>query len=310
MILCIGTTPATQRVMVFGKLTLDAVNRAATTVDGVAGKSINVAKVLHALGEEPLATGFLGGERGAQIRTLFEERGIGHEFVAVSAPTRQCITVIDQATGAHTELVEEGQPAPLPAYEQLLAIVRRRAPHARALVMSGTIPAGGPVDLYATCIQLAREAKAISIVDAQKAPLLAALNARPTVVKPNRAELAAALGRELPDESAVLVAMRDLATRGAERVIITAGQAPTLAFDGQRTWRIVPPRVKPVNPIGSGDAFTAGLVAHLVRGDDLGEACRWACAAGSANALTLMAGEVEKSQVETLARGVQVESIV
>ncbi len=30
--------------MVFRKLSLDAVNRAATTVDGVAGKSINVAK--------------------------------------------------------------------------------------------------------------------------------------------------------------------------------------------------------------------------------------------------------------------------
>ena len=49
-ILCLGTTPAVQRVMVFRKLTLDAVNRAATTLDGAAGKSINVAKVLKTLG--------------------------------------------------------------------------------------------------------------------------------------------------------------------------------------------------------------------------------------------------------------------
>ena len=57
-ILCIGTTPAVQRVMIFRKLTLDAVNRAATTLDGAAGKSVNVAKVLHALGGRPVAAGF------------------------------------------------------------------------------------------------------------------------------------------------------------------------------------------------------------------------------------------------------------
>ena len=58
-ILCIGTTPAAQRVMIFHKLTPDAVNRAVTTLDGVAGKAINVAKILKALGAHPIATGFL-----------------------------------------------------------------------------------------------------------------------------------------------------------------------------------------------------------------------------------------------------------
>ncbi len=52
MILCIGTTPAAQRVMLFRKLTPDTVNRAAVTLDGAAGKAINVAKVLKALGEQ------------------------------------------------------------------------------------------------------------------------------------------------------------------------------------------------------------------------------------------------------------------
>jgi fructose-1-phosphate kinase PfkB-like protein len=59
MILCIGPTPAAQRVMIFPQLVLDAVNRAASTLEGAAGKSVNVAKVLKVLGEQPLATGFL-----------------------------------------------------------------------------------------------------------------------------------------------------------------------------------------------------------------------------------------------------------
>ena len=85
MILCIGTTPATQRVMVFRKLTLDAVNRAVTTLDGAAGKSVNVAKVLKALGEQPVAAGFLGGDRGEQLRAVLEARGIELDFVKVAA---------------------------------------------------------------------------------------------------------------------------------------------------------------------------------------------------------------------------------
>ena len=69
----------------------------------------------------------------------------------------------------------------------------------------------------------------------------------------------------------------------------------------------MPPRIKPVNPIGSGDAFTAGLVSRLVRGDDLGEACRWGTAAGTANALTPMPGEVNQDDVERLIGEIQVE---
>jgi tagatose 6-phosphate kinase len=301
MILCLGTTPAAQRVMIFRQVVLDAVNRAATTLDGAAGKSVNVAKVLRVLGEQPLATGFLGGDRGNFVRAVLAEQGVESEFVAVSARTRQCVTVIDESAGTQTEFVEEGALVEPAHWDGLQAILRRRTPGSRAVVMSGTIARGGPKDLYFHAARLARAAGALSVVDAQGPPLQEALAAGPDLVKPNRAELAATVGRELPDEAAVRAAMRDLVTRGARRVVVTAGKEPALAFDGRDFWSVVAPRVQALNPIGSGDAFTAGLVWRLVRGDDLGEACRWGCAAGAANALTAMAGEVTFAEVERLA---------
>jgi tagatose 6-phosphate kinase len=295
--------------MMFRKLALDAVNRAATTWDGVAGKSINVAKVLRALGDHPVATGFLGGERGEQLRMALDTRGIEHDFVTVAAPTRQCVTVIDESAGTHTELVEESRPVEASDFEKLMAVVRRRIHACRAVVMSGSIPPGGPVDLYLPCTRLAHEANALSVVDAQGAVLLEALKSKPGLVKPNRLELAATVGRELLDDLAAMAAMRELCERGAQRVVVTAGKEPALAFDGRSYWRIVTPQIKLVNPIGSGDAFTAGLVSRLIRGDDLGEACRWGSAAGAANALTAMAGEVNRPDVERLARETRVERI-
>ena len=44
-------------------------------------------------------------------------------------------------------------------------------------------------------------------------------------------------------------------------------------------------------------------------GEDLGEACRWAAAAGAANALNLMAGEVKREDVERLVQQVAVEKL-
>ena len=101
----------------------------------------------------------------------------------------------------------------------------------------------------------------------------------------------------------------ELCKRGAQRVVVTAGKEPVLAFDGKSFWRITVPQIKAVNTIGSGDAFTAGLVWRLVRGDDLGEACRWGCAAGAANALTPMPGEVNRADADRLAREVEVMRI-
>jgi tagatose 6-phosphate kinase len=309
MILCLGTTPAVQRVMIFRALQLDAVNRAVATLDGAAGKSINVAKVLKALGERPVALGFLGGDRGEYLRAVLEQKGIGHEFVQVAARTRQCVTVIDQSAETVTELVEESLPVDPADCDKLLEIVRRRMPGGRALVMSGTIAPGAPADLYRECTRIAQEAGAMPVVDAQGRALTEALRARPGLVKPNRAELAATVGHELCDEAAVMAAMQELRERGAQRMIVTAGQEPALAFDGRAFWRIVPPHITPVNPIGSGDSFTAALVWRLLRGDDLGEAARWGAAAGAANALTPLAGEVNPDDVDRLAREVTVEGI-
>ena len=101
----------------------------------------------------------------------------------------------------------------------------------------------------------------------------------------------------------------DAVNRAAQRVVVTAGKNPALAFDGENFWRIISPQIKAVNPIGSGDAFAAAMVSRLLRGDDLGEACRWGAAAGAANALTPMPGELNRDDVDRLITGAGVQRI-
>jgi tagatose 6-phosphate kinase len=156
---------------------------------------------------------------------------------------------------------------------------------------------------------LAREAGALSILDASGPALPEALTGQPGLVKPNRAELEKTFDRSLTDEVSLRKAMADLHGGGAQRVVITSGSQPALAFDGRRCWRIIAPRIRAVNPIGSGDAFTAALTWRLAAGDDLGEACRWGCATGAANALTTMAGEVDVRDIERLRPEVRIDVV-
>ncbi|MCP5522027.1 MAG: hexose kinase [Verrucomicrobiales bacterium] len=304
-----GTTPAAQRVMIFEQLQWDAVNRAVTTLDGSAGKSVNVAKVLQALGGRPLAVGFLGGDRGRAIQKDLAGREIATEFVEVGADTRQCVTVIDRTAGTVTELVEESARVESGDFDRLFSTIERRLPGCAALVLSGTIAPGGPVAFYSECVRLARQHGILTVVDASKAALADALRARPDVVKPNQAELAATVRRVLPDEAAVIGALQELRDRGAGAVVITSGREPVLAGDDQSVWRIANPAIKPLNPIGSGDAFTAAMTLRLAAGDDLGTACRWGAAAGAANALTPMAGEVQLETVRNLLEETDLERL-
>jgi len=306
MILCLGTTPALQRVMMFGDFTLDEVNRASRTLDGAAGKSINVAKTLKVLGVEPLAVGFLGGDRGGFIRQTLDGAGVAHEFLEVSARTRECVTILDEHAGTTTELVEESGLVTLEEFRGLQEVVRRRLVESRAVVLSGTLAPGVPETFYRDSVAWARERHLPVVLDAKGAPLTLALEAGPDVVKPNRAELASTVGRPLSTMEEVRDAMVELGKRGARGVVVTEGEGAVLAWDGRQGWRIQPPTIPAVNPIGSGDAFTAGLTWRMLEGDSLGEASRWGAACGTANALTLMAGEVDRAEVERLAGMVRV----
>jgi len=300
MILCVGTTPVFQRTMKFERLRLDEVNRAVEVTEYASGKAINVARVAHTLGEEIIVTGFLGGDTGKFIRADLAACGVANDFVDVAPKTRTCITILDQHHQHVTELVEEAQRVERQAWEQLDAKIDELLPRAKMMVLSGSLPPHAPDDFYARCVRKANGRGVRTIVDASGPPLIAALGARPMIVKPNRAEFTRTFGAsEIPPR---------VSGDGAEWVVVTEGKAGASVSDGKHSWRIGSPQVQAVNPIGSGDAVAAGLAVALVRGQAMPDACRLAIACGAANAMTPKAGHVLPADVELLQQKVDVES--
>jgi tagatose 6-phosphate kinase len=144
------------------------------------------------------------------------------------------------------------------------------------------------------------------VLDARGEPLRQALRLRGFVAKMNRDELAATVGGSLDSDRDLREAMRQVMPTGGA-VVVTLGADGAVAGDGSGSWHVRVPRVPTRSAVGSGDAFSAGLIAGLVRGNSLRDACVLGAACGAANAMTDLAGHLSLADVERIREGVCAE---
>jgi tagatose 6-phosphate kinase len=304
VILCVGGTPAMQRTLSFERLVPGEVNRATGVRVTASGKVTNAARVARTLGSRALFVTFLGGDPGRFVAGALEEEGVPQDVVWTGSPTRTCSTLLHDS-GEVTELVEEASPVSPEEAAALEETSRRRLPEASALCLIGSLPPGVPEDFYARLVKAANEAEIPSLVDAQKGPLEKALSARPSVVKPNLEEALATLG--LPESTGAREAALALVEAGAGWALVSEGpRGSALAGESGKTWRIEPPKLQAVNPIGSGDSLAAGFLHAFVGGSSVPESAVFGTACAAANVLTGTSGVVRLSDVEELLAEVRV----
>jgi 1-phosphofructokinase family hexose kinase len=305
VIVCVGTTPVWQRSMVFERVHWNDVSRAVYALDYASGKSINVARVLDALGESVRAVGFAGGDTGKAILRDLRRARIRRDFVRVHRPTRQCITVIDRSTGTATELVEEAARVPEEDWQRLDMTLAKWLPRARGVVLSGSLPAGGPHDFYLSCLRKLRPGTP-TILDARSEPLLRAVPHGGFIAKLNRDELGTTIGMKIDSDERLRRAIPRVLPPGGW-VVVTAGAEGAVVASADAAWRVHPPRIKAKSGVGSGDAFAAGMMFKLVDGAPIHEAAGYGAACGAANALNDLAGCVKPPDVDELLPQVRVE---
>jgi fructose-1-phosphate kinase PfkB-like protein len=100
--------------------------------------------------------------------------------------------------------------------------------------------------------------------------------------------------------AAALAAARGLRAAGARAALVTAGEHGVAGAAAAGCFWIAAPAVTPVNPIGAGDSFAAGLAIALERGDALRDAALAAVATGSASVAHPLAGGVDPLLVAEL----------
>ena len=147
-----------------------------------------------------------------------------------------------------------------------------------------------------------------AVLDFRGEGLLACLDLKPLVVKPNREELAQTIGSPIHDDRQLLDAMRSLNHRGAQWVVITQGAGPVWLTSASKTYRLHSlPVDKVVNPLGSGDAMAAAIAWGIRAGREIVDAVKLGIAAAAQNVGRLDTGRLDPVRAEQQAAEVRVE---
>lgn len=287
MIATVTLNPALDKTIYIDRLLPYDTNRITKIEIDAGGKGLNASRVLKELGTETVALGFLGGRTGRQIENELRLEGVPTDFVWVAGETRTNISVQDASGAPPTMLNEPGPTISADEMEQLCRKVCDAAADSTFIVFGGSPAPGVPKDVYCRLCEVVRGCGGAKIIlDSDGEPMLRGMECRPFMIKPNRDEVQRLVGIDIKGQDDALEALKLLRDKGIELVVISMGAKGAIAQDGNGIWHAVPPDIRPVSTIGSGDSMVAGIAHVLAQGGNLGEALRWGSAAGAATAMT------------------------
>jgi len=238
---------------------------------------------LKQFGAEVCALGFMAGNDGQFILEALASNGIPADFVTVPGETRVNLKIRDPVLQTETELNEPGfhvQPKHLDA---LKGKITEYAAHCEVMTFSGSLPPGAPPDTYRELVRIAKARGSNCMLDSGGAALRLGIQAKPTLVKPNRAEVEELLERSLPARSDLAYAASKLLELGAGIALISLGAEGAVAASERELVAARPPAVAVRSSTGAGDAMVAafayGEITHL----SFRESFRLAMAASAAS---------------------------
>jgi tagatose 6-phosphate kinase len=306
MILCVTLNPVLDTTFFVDEMRPVYRTEAQRVTYVAGGKGNNVARALGVLGEPAHALVALGGDTGRHVANLLAAEGIAATPAWRSGETRLQLTVVDRA------LVQRAFCAPAAPFTAAdRAELRRRfedlLPGADAVCLCGSAPDVMSAGLVPELLALARDHGLPTLLDSSGEGLRQGVTAAPRIIKVNLAEAEALLGRRLVTPNQQTAALDELRQWGSDWSVLTLGEQGALFAVGERHWSARPPKVAAINPIGSGDAMTAGLMAGLVRGLPPAECFRLGMAAAAANTLTWDACRFDAAAVEALLLQIQMD---
>lgn len=266
------------------------------------GGGINAARTIAELGGEATALHCSGAETGERLCALLDAEGIDHRPIATAWRTRESFSVIERYSEQIYKFVLPGPAVSGHEVEAIEAAVAEAISEGDHLLASGSLPVGAPPDLYGRIAAIADGAGARLMLDTHGEALEQALGPELFMIKPNWREFDALTGadRELGDPGRHEDAVRLVADRRAQVVVVTEGERGAFVVSAEGSFEVRPPEVPVISPVGGGDAFAGAALLALSRGESLEDACRLGSAAAAAAVGTVGTAAPERADVERI----------
>ena len=309
MITTVSLNPSIDRTVHVEHFTPGGLNRVIEAQNVAAGKGINVALTASALGVASECIGFMYKE-GSK---LFEKRlmmgGVEYNFIWCEGSVRTNVKVLDQSTGAITEINESGAKVSEDDLKRMTDLVSLHAENSDYLILAGSLPPGCPPDYYRTLIQTVEGLGCRCVLDADGERMRYGLEAQPFMIKPNRYELEMMTGQTLKTLQDVRTAAQKYLDLGVSVVTVSLGSEGALITDGDETLYAPKLALDVKSTVGAGDAMVAGLACGFIGDNELEDAFRMGVAAASARCETEMNRVLDKALYRRMLDEVVIERI-
>lgn len=269
MILSITANPSVDISYNIENLKIDDVNRVELVNKDAGGKGIHVSYVLNELGEKVINSGFVGGKLGEFIEKRLDERKISHDFIKLDDETRNCIAIIHDNN--QTEILEKGPKISLEKEKEFLAHLEKLSKNIEIINISGSLPKGLDASFYQKIIKFAKENKIFVSLDTSGNTLKEIVKGeiKPDLIKPNETEIKDIIEKEFPEnEEEIRKIFEKAPLKDIPYVIISQGKDGAIFKIKNKIYKAKVPKVKAINPVGSGDSTLAGALSAIYNKED------------------------------------------
>lgn len=282
-ILTVTLNPAIDYTIEVNNFTIDTVNRASASRRDPGGKGINVGTALSQGGFPVCLTGFLGKSNIDIFLNHIKDNSMEDRFLHVEGPTREGIKVVDPDNAVTTDINFPGfllTEEEITTFKDLFSKIVYDFEY---VVMSGSIPAGVPSNIYGELALIAKRSGAFVAVDTSGEALSAVIESGAAdLIKPNIEELAE-IYKELHDAEDKVTAVGALTEKLLDKVgmiALSMGGEGSRLYSKSGIYNVSTPKITVKSTVGAGDTYLAGLIAGLASDMDetaaLKSASSWA----------------------------------
>ena len=290
--LATGLSPAIQKTLVFESFKHGEVNRSESYRTDASGKCINVCRVLQQGGADAVCLTVAGRENYSEFTALCRRDGLDLTAVETEGRVRICTTLLGRAEKECTEIVA-GEPEIIKPDEETLFKKRfmemLSCCRLKTVIISGSRLSGFSDEIIPFMIKEAKLRRLRVIADYRGQDLKRSFiseTIRPDCVKINEDEFFETFGVfESLEDGLVKVSNEFEST-----FVITRGAESTLGAESGRVFEVESRMLEAVNPIGCGDAMTAGIAQGLTEGRSLRDSVLKGRDYASINAMRLQPG--------------------
>lgn len=293
MILIVTLNPLLERRFYFDTINLREVNRNSATKISAGGKGINISRQLKKFNVKSFNYFISGGINGKIFRESLKAENLDFSFLSIKSETRHAAVVISKNDKSVTSFFSENPHIQQEEVNKFKNKLEKMIQNCEIVIFSGSSPCRETDSIIPYGIELANKYDKVSLCDTYGKHLRDCIDASPTMIHNNFAELSNTFSVSLDSEKSVVDFLSFLYKKNIKRAFLTNGSNNFYASNFNYFYKVKPLKVQEIDPTGSGDSFVAAIINSWINSDVFENSLRFATTIAGLNATSFDTSSVK-----------------